>query len=51
MVGSGRPVVVFNIGGGKFRLSTAIHYNRGLVYVLDFLTHANYSKGDWKDRL
>ena len=43
--------VVFNIGGNKFRLVTAIHYNRQRIYVLDVLTHAEYSKNAWKDRL
>lgn len=50
-VASGRKVVVFNIGGGQFRLITAIHYNRGNVYVLRFLTHADYDKQRWKDEL
>jgi mRNA-degrading endonuclease HigB of HigAB toxin-antitoxin module len=30
-VPNGRQVVVFNIGGGAFRLITTIHYNRGVV--------------------
>ena len=30
-VASGRSVVVFNIAGNKYRLITAIHYNRQLV--------------------
>jgi mRNA interferase HigB len=51
VVQSGRKVVVFNIGGNKFRLITAIHYNRGKVFVLRFLSHADYSKDRWKDQL
>ena len=50
-VGSGRTVVVFNISGNKFRLITAIHYNIGKVFVLRFLTHAEYSKDKWKQEL
>ena len=50
-VAGGRKVVVFNIGGGNFRLITAIHYNRSNVYVLRFLTHADYDKDRWKDEL
>jgi mRNA interferase HigB len=42
-------VVVFDIGGGAFRLITAIHFNRGIIYIRKFLTHAQYSKGDWKN--
>lgn len=45
----GRRVVVFNIGGGAFRLITAIHYNRGIVYIRKFMTHAEYSKEEWKN--
>jgi mRNA interferase HigB len=45
----GRRVVVFNIGGGAFRLITVIHCNRRIVYIRRFLTHAQYSKGDWKN--
>lgn len=50
-VASGRKVVVFNIGGGNYRLITAIHYNRGNLYVLRFLTHAEYDRDRWKDEL
>jgi mRNA interferase HigB len=48
-VPNGRQVVVFDIGGGAFRLITAIHYNRGIVYIRKFMTHAEYSKDDWKN--
>lgn len=50
-VGSLKPVVIFNIAGNHFRLITAIHFNRNRVFLLDFLTHADYSKGTWKERL
>jgi len=50
-VGSGRVVTVFNIAGNRFRLVTAIHYNRGLIFILRFLTHAEYDQGNWKREL
>ena len=50
-VGSGSKVVVFNVCGNDFRLIVAIHYNRGIVYTLRFLTHAEYSKDKWKKEL
>jgi mRNA interferase HigB len=50
-VASGNTVTVFNICGNKYRLIAAIHYNRQRVYVLRLLTHAEYSKGFWKDDL
>jgi mRNA interferase HigB len=48
---SGRTVTVFNIAGNKYRLIVAIHYNRQTVFVLRFLTHAEYAKDRWKREL
>jgi mRNA interferase HigB len=39
---------VFNIGGNKYRLIAALHYNRGRVYIRAILTHREYDKGNWK---
>ena len=39
---------VFNIGGNKYRLIAAIHYNRGKIYIRAILTHRDYDKGTWK---
>lgn len=50
-VKSGKTVTVFNVCGNDFRLITAIHDDRQKVFVLDFLTHAEYSKQAWKTRL
>ena len=50
-VKSGRVATVFNIRGNRYRLITAVHYNRGLVYVMRFYTHAEYDRGRWKDTL
>ncbi len=50
-VGSGRKVVVFNVGGNEFRLLCAVHFNTGMVFALRFLTHAEYSQDHWKDTL
>jgi mRNA interferase HigB len=40
--------VVFNIGGNKYRLIAAIHFNRGKLYIRNILTHAEYDKEGWK---
>jgi mRNA interferase HigB len=40
--------IVFNIGGNKYRLITAIHFNRSKVYIRHALTHRDYDKGSWK---
>ena len=50
-VGSGKEVLVFNACGNRYRLATAIHCNRGKVYVLRFMTHAEYDKDSWKRQL
>jgi mRNA interferase HigB len=50
-VASGKTVTVFNIRGGHYRLITAIHYNTRIVYVMRFLTHAEYDRTSWKDTL
>jgi len=50
-VASGRTVTVFNIGGNKFRLIVAIKYEWSMLYVLRFLTHAQYSHDRWKEVL
>ena len=41
-------LIVFNIGGNKYRLIASIHFNRGKVYIRHVLTHAEYDKGGWK---
>ena len=50
-VASGNPVVVFNICGNHYRLVCAIHYNTGKVFLLRFLTHAEYETNRWKEEL
>lgn len=35
---------IFDIGGNKYRLITAIHYNTQMVFIREFWTHAQYSK-------
>ena len=44
VVSSGRNVTIFNVAGIKYRLITAIHFDRQIVYALQFLTHEEYSK-------
>ena len=50
-VASGRIVYVFNIKGNSYRLVTAIHFNRRRIFILRFMTHAQYSKDFWKSQL
>ncbi len=41
-------LTVFNIGGNKFRLIAAIHYNTQIIYFRHILTHDEYDKEKWK---
>jgi mRNA interferase HigB len=41
-------LIVFNIGGNKYRLITSIHFNRQKVYIRYILTHSEYDKDTWK---
>lgn len=50
-VKSARTVTVFNIKGNDYRLITAIHYNTGKVFILNFLPHSEYDREFWKDEL
>lgn len=50
-VASGKTVTIFNIAGNHHRLITAIHYNTGKIFILEILTHAEYSKNHWKKSL
>ena len=40
--------IVFNIAGNKYRLITAIHFNRGIIFIRHVLTHKQYNKNKWK---
>jgi mRNA interferase HigB len=42
---------IFNVKGNQYRLITIISYAAATVLVRELLTHAQYSKGRWKDRL
>ena len=44
-----KGLTVFNIGGNKVRLITAIHYNSQKVYIRYVLTHREYDKNKWKE--
>lgn len=38
----------FNIGGNKYRLAVEINYRSGRLFVRHVLTHADYSRKDWR---
>ena len=42
-------LIVFNIGGNKYRLIASVHFNRSKVYIRHVLTHAEYDQEVWKE--
>ena len=46
----GSRVIVFNVGGNRFRIISAVHYKSGIIFILDVLTHAEYVRGRWKEK-
>ncbi|MBE9167275.1 type II toxin-antitoxin system HigB family toxin [Pleurocapsales cyanobacterium LEGE 06147] len=42
-------LTVFNIGGNKVRLITAIHYNRKKIYIRAVLTYSEYDLSKWNE--
>jgi mRNA interferase HigB len=43
-----RDFYVFNIGGNKYRLVAAVHFNTQQLFIRHILTHAEYSTERWK---
>lgn len=39
---------VFNVKGNRYRLIVAIDYQRSIIFIKYVLTHAEYSKENWK---
>jgi mRNA interferase HigB len=48
-VASGATVLIFDIGGNKFRLIAGVSYPK--LYVLQIMTHKKYDKELWKRQL
>jgi mRNA interferase HigB len=45
----GRKVyTVFNIAGNRYRLIVKIEYEYKKIFIKHLLTHADYTKGEWK---
>lgn len=47
----GIPVVVFNIGGNKYRLVARVYYDYQRVYVKTVLSHKEYDAAQWKEQI
>lgn len=49
-VASDARVMVFDVGGNKYRMVADVNYAIRTVAVLELMTHAEYSKDRWKQR-
>jgi len=47
----GQYYILFNIGGNKYRLVTAINFKGQIVIVEMVMAHTEYSKNRWKGKL
>lgn len=45
MVGA---LAIFNIKGNRYRLIVRVSFTYQRLFIKEFLTHADYSKGAWK---
>jgi mRNA interferase HigB len=43
-----KNLIVFNIGGNKYRLIALVDFTYKKVFIRQILTHAEYDKNDWK---
>jgi mRNA interferase HigB len=41
-------LIVFNIGGNKYRLIARVEYRLRRLYIRQVLTHDEYNKNEWK---
>ncbi len=46
-----RKYVIFNIAGNNYRLITSIKYGKKIVIVAIVMTHEEYDREKWKDKL
>lgn len=46
-----RKYVIFNVGGNKLRVVVSANYETQIVYIATVLTHREYDKENWKDKL
>jgi mRNA interferase HigB len=50
-VKSGNTVLIFDIGGNKWRLIAGVSYPKGKLYILRIMTHKEYDLDKWKGEL
>lgn len=41
---------IFDVGGNRYRIAAAVHYDKQRIYVRDVMTHAEYDRNAWRKR-
>lgn len=49
-VKSGGSVTVFDVCGNRYRMIVSVVYLADTIIVHELMTHADYSKGRWKEK-
>jgi mRNA interferase HigB len=44
------PLAIFNIRHNRYRLIVRMQFETQRVYIKEFLTHAEYDNGAWKNK-
>jgi mRNA interferase HigB len=47
-MGRRKVLVVFDISHNRCRLIATIKYRRGMVYIREILSHADYDEKEWQ---
>ena len=41
---------IFEVGGNRYRIVGAVHYDKQRIYVRQVMTHAEYDQNDWRKK-
>ena len=41
---------IFDVGGNRFRIVAAVHYDKHRIYVRAVMTHAEYDRDNWRKK-
>ncbi len=41
---------VFDVGGNRYRIAAAVHYDKQRIYVRAVMTHAEYDRNRWRKK-
>jgi len=41
---------IFDVGGNRYRIAAAIHYDKQRIYVRAVMTHAEYDRNNWRKK-